>query len=152
LEQFEIAKETISSIRALRKDKGIPAKEPVELLIKSAESEYINEMLPVIKRLGNISAVRFVDSKPEGSASFLVKTTEFFIPVAMKIDTESEIRKLTADLDYYRGFLESVMKKLENERFVSNAPDSVIEIERKKKSDTESKINSLEEALKALKK
>jgi valyl-tRNA synthetase len=82
----------------------------------------------------------------------MVRTTEYFIPLTGKIDIESEIAKLQEDLTYNRGFLVSVMKKLDNERFVKNAPANVLELERKKKSDTESKIKSLEEAMKSLKK
>jgi valyl-tRNA synthetase len=82
----------------------------------------------------------------------MVGTTEYFIPLAGKLDVESEIAKIREDLNYNRGFLVNVMKKLENEKFVSNAPADVLELERKKKSDAESKIKSLEEALKSLKK
>jgi valyl-tRNA synthetase len=96
--------------------------------------------------------VLFVSEKQEGSASFMVGTTEYFIPLAGKLDVESEIAKIREDLNYNRGFLVNVMKKLENEKFVSNAPADVLELERKKKSDAESKIKSLEEALKSLKK
>ena len=78
-------------------------------------------------------------------------TTEFFIPLAGKIDIEDEIAKIQEDLNYNRGFLVNVMKKLDNERFVKNAPANVLELERKKKNDAESKIKSLEERIKALK-
>jgi valyl-tRNA synthetase len=82
----------------------------------------------------------------------MIGTTEYFIPLAGKLDIKSEIAKIQEDLDYNRGFLVSVMKKLDNEHFVKNAPADVLELERKKKSDAESKIKSLEEALKSLKK
>jgi len=82
----------------------------------------------------------------------LVGTTEYYIPLAGKLDIEGEIAKMQEDLNYNRGFLENIMKKLENERFVKNAPASVLELERKKKSDAESKIKSLEETIKSLKK
>ena len=94
--------------------------------------------------------MKFVSEKQEGAASFLVGTTEYFIPLAGKLDIESEIAKMQEDLEYNRGFLVNVMKKLENERFVNNAPASVLELEMKKKSDAESKIKSLEEAIKSL--
>jgi valyl-tRNA synthetase len=80
----------------------------------------------------------------------MVKTTEFYIPMGERIDVKSERGKIKTDLAYYKGFLDSVMRKLSNERFVQNAPPAVIELERKKKSDTELKIKSLEEALKGL--
>ena len=86
--------------------------------------------------------------KPDNAATFMVKTTEFHIPLGGKIDPESEKLKIRSDLEYFKGFLDSVMKKLNNERFVKNAPAAVIELENRKKADTESKIRSLEEALK----
>ena len=98
----------------------------------------------------NLSDVEFISEKPDNSASFMVKTTEFHIQLDGMIDVENEKVKILADLDYFRGFLDSVMKKLNNERFVQNAPPAVIELEKKKKADTESKIKSLEEALKGL--
>ena len=94
----------------------------------------------------------FVSEKQEGAASFMIGTTEYFIPLTGKLDVESELAKIQEELNYNRGFLVNVMKKLENERFVKNAPASVLELERKKKSDAESKIKSLEEAIKSLKK
>ena len=72
-------------------------------------------------------------------------TSEYYIPVKGKIDVDSELKKLAEEISYYRGFLDTVMKKLDNERFVRNAPPNVIEIERKKKADAELKIRSLEE-------
>jgi valyl-tRNA synthetase len=93
----------------------------------------------------------FVKDKQEGTASFMVRTTEYFIPLAGKLDIEGEIAKIQDDLNYNRGFLVNVMKKLNNERFVKNAPANVLELERKKKSDAESKIKSLEERMKELK-
>ena len=90
--------------------------------------------------------------KQEEAASFMVKTTEYFIPLGIKLNVENELVKIREDLDYFRGFLSSVMKKLDNERFVQNAPADVLELERKKKSDTELKIKSLEERLEELKK
>jgi len=107
-------------------------------------------LLPVISKMCNLSGVEFISEKPDNSASFMVKTTEFHIQLDGMIDVENEKVKILADLDYFRGFLGSVMKKLNNERFVRNAPPAVIEIEKKKKADTESKIKSLEEALKGL--
>jgi valyl-tRNA synthetase len=150
--RFEPFKETITAIRAVRKEKQILARNPVELIIKTDKKSYDIEFLPVIKKLANLSGVRFVTEKPTRAATFMVGTTEYFVPVGQEIDAENERNKRTADLKYYRGFLESVMKKLNNERFVQNAPAAVLELERKKKADTELKIKSLEESLKALSK
>jgi valyl-tRNA synthetase len=149
---FESVKETISAVRTVRKSKEIPNREMIELLILSNKNSYGTEFIPVLIKLCNLSEVKFVSEKQEGAASFLAGTTEYFIPLAGKLDVESEIVKMKADLEYNRGFLVNVMKKLENERFVNNAPASVLDLERKKKSDAESKIKSLEEAIKSLQK
>jgi valyl-tRNA synthetase len=93
-----------------------------------------------------------VSGKLDGAASFMVGTTEYFIPLRGKMDVEAEIEKIKEEVKYHRGFLISVMKKLDNDRFVQNAPASVLELERKKKSDAESKIKSLEERMEELKK
>jgi len=149
---FESVRETISAVRTVRKNKDIPNKEKIELLILGNIADYDIEFLPVIMKLCNLSDIRFVSEKQDGSASFMVGTIEYFIPLTGKLDIESEIAKIQEDLNYNLGFLVNVMKKLENERFVTNAPASVLDLERKKKSDAESKIKSLEEALKSLRK
>jgi valyl-tRNA synthetase len=147
--RFENVKETNTAIRTVRKEKQILNRDPVELFIRTDIAAYDSYFLPVIRKLCNLSEVKFISEKPGNAASFMVKTTEFHIPLGEKIDIESERAKIKTDLDYFKGFLDSVMKKLNNERFVKNAPPAVIELERKKKSDTESKIKSLEEALKS---
>jgi valyl-tRNA synthetase len=100
-----------------------------------------------------LADIEFVESKQNGVASFMVGTTDFYIPLGdmLDLDVEREREKIMTDLEYYRGFLESVMKKLNNERFVKNAPANVLELEKKKKNDTEQKIKSLSERLKELK-
>jgi valyl-tRNA synthetase len=150
--RFDTVKETVSAVRTLRKEKDIPNKERLILCIKSEEDKYDMEFLSIIVRLCNLSEVRFIKVKEKGAASFMVDTTEFFIPVGDKLDVKGEMAKIQEELDYYRGFLVSVMKKLDNERFVKNAPASVLDLERKKKSDADSKIKSLEERQKELKK
>ena len=147
---FESVKETISAVRTVRKEKDIPYKEKLELLILSDKADISADLLPVISKLCNLSDVKFVSEKQEAAASFMVGTTEYFIPLGGKLDIEAELIKINEELKYQRGFLVSVMKKLENERFVQNAPESVLELERKKKSDAESKIKSLEERLKGI--
>jgi valyl-tRNA synthetase len=150
--RFDIVKETISAVRTVRKEKNIPNKESLLLCIKTDEDKYDREFLPVIARLCNLSEVRFIDKKVKGAASFMVQTTGFFIPLGDKLDIEGELARINEELEYNRGFLASVMKKLDNERFVKNAPASVLDLEKKKKSDAESKIKSLEERVKELKK
>lgn len=100
-------------------------------------------------KLTNLSAIEPVKEKEATAASFLVGTTEYSIPLGNNIDVEAEIKKLEAELSYLQGFLGSVNKKLSNERFVNNAPATVIETERKKRSDAESKTKSLEESIAA---
>ena len=102
--------------------------------------------------MGNLTTVGIVNEKPEGAASFMVGTTEYFIPLGGMINVEEELAKLEADLNYQEGFLQSVLKKLSNEKFVSKAPANVIDMERKKQADAESKIASLKESIAALKK
>ncbi len=150
LKRFDSTRETVSSVRAIRKERNIPNKEEIRLVIRSDEGDYKSEFLPVLVKLCNLSGVTFTDEKPEGSVSFMVGTTEFSIPLNGKIDAEAETAKIRSELSYHNGFLSSVMKKLDNERFVNNAPANVIELERKKKADAESKIRSLEKRLKEM--
>ncbi len=95
----------------------------------------------------NLSEIVFVSEKQAGAISFMVSTTEYYIPLSGNLDVEGELIKLKEDLEYNRGFLETVMKKLNNDRFVQNAPASVLDLERKKQSDAESKIKSIEERI-----
>ncbi|HIW11239.1 MAG TPA: valine--tRNA ligase [Candidatus Rikenella faecigallinarum] len=152
VERFELAKEVVSGIRNVRKSKNIAQKEPMEL-IYAADENYPAEFEAVIVKMGNLSSVSAMAAgaqKPSGAASFIVKTTEYFIPLGEMIDTAAERERLTKELDYTRGFLASVMKKLSNERFVQNAPQQVIANERAKQADAEAKIKALEEQLAAL--
>lgn len=149
---FEVVKETVTAIRSLRREKNLSQKEKLVLLIRAGEENAVTDFLPVISRLCNLSEINFVDSKQDGAASFMVGTTEYFIPLGDKLDSESEIRKINEDLEYFNGFLASVMKKLDNEKFVKNAPAKVLELEIRKKNDSESKIRSLTERLNELRK
>jgi valyl-tRNA synthetase len=147
---FESVKETVSAVRTLRKSKDIPNKEKLDLLLKADKKNFDTEFLPVVSKLCNLSEIKFVSEKQEGAASFMVGTTEYFMPLGEKLDIEGELAKIREELEYNRGFLTTVMKKLGNERFVQNAPANVLELERKKKSDAESKIKSLEERMREL--
>ena len=150
LARFEVVKETVTAIRSVRKVKDIPNKDKLVLCCRSDKDGVDSDFIPVIMKLGNLSDVSLVEGKKEGAASFMIGTTEFYIPLDGKQDIQAELASIREDLDYYRGFLVSVMKKLDNERFVNNAPEQVLELERKKKADTELKIKSLEERLKEL--
>ena len=148
---FDQLKEIISGIRNIRLQKNIAQKEALEMLVLG-ENTQLMAYAEVVKKMANLSAVTVIDSKPEGAASFMVGTTEYFIPLGNLIDVEEELKKLEADLKYQEGFLQSVLKKLSNEKFVSKAPANVIEMERKKQSDAETKIAALKESIAALKK
>ena len=115
-------------------------------------SNPIEAYLPVVMKLCNLSSVETVASKAEGAASFMVGTTEYAVPLGNLINVEEELKKLEADLKYQEGFLQSVLKKLSNEKFVSKAPANVIEMERRKQADAETKIAALKESIAALKK
>ncbi|OFX17474.1 MAG: valine--tRNA ligase [Bacteroidetes bacterium GWA2_31_9] len=148
---FEKAKEVITNIRAIRKEKNIAQKDSIELFLKSSDSTYSQDYNNVMLKLCNISKLETVSEKPNSSVSFLVGINEYFIPIENNINVEEELTKLNAELEYNKGFLKSVLVKLSNEKFVSGAPAKVIEIERKKQADAESKIKSLEEQIASLK-
>jgi valyl-tRNA synthetase len=147
---FESIKETVGGIRNVRKERNIPMKEQLSLNMLPGTAADGREFYPVVIKLCNLSEILTVNEKPEGAASFMTGTTEYYIPLGSKLDIEAEIKKIRDELEYNRGFLASVLKKLGNERFVQNAPANVIELERKKKSDAETKIRALEERLKEL--
>jgi len=149
LNAFEIVKEIISGIRTIRLQKNIPNKDVLELQIVGTHKALFN---PVIAKMCNLSSITQVGEKTVGAVSFLVRTTEYAVPLGNKINIEEELAKLEEDLKYQRGFLASVLKKLSNESFVSKAPAAVIETEKKKQADAESKIKSLEESIAGLKK
>ncbi|MBQ0733469.1 valine--tRNA ligase [Aquimarina celericrescens] len=146
---FEIAADVISGIRTIRKQKNISFKETIALSVLN--SEKLNATFDsVIHKLGNLSSLKYVDEKVEGALSFRVRSNEYFIPVSGTIDIDEELKKLTEELSYTEGFLKSVQKKLQNERFVNNAPEQVIANERKKQADAEAKIATLKSSLASL--
>lgn len=143
------AKEIIAGVRTVRLQKNIANKVALQLQVVG---KFSNPNQSVIAKLGNIEAINEVAEKDAASASFLIGTTEYAVPLGSNINVEEELKKLEADLKYYEGFLISVEKKLSNERFVNNAPAAVVDGERKKKADAESKIATLRESIAALKK
>jgi len=142
--------EIIGEIRNFRNGKGISPKESLKLLVKSGDHDLIKSFWPIITKLSNLSEISFTTDKVANASGFVIKSTEFFIPQDGKIDEAKERETILKELEYQRGFLLSVEKKLSNEKFVNSAPAQVIEIERKKKQDAEMKIKSYEEALKNL--
>ena len=150
LARFELVKEAITGIRNVRKQKNIAQKQPLTLKV-IVDENYPAAYAPVIVKMGNISAIETVAEKDPAAAAFIVKTTQYFVPLGDNIDREAETKRLTADLEYLEGFLASVMKKLSNERFVNSAPEKVVANERAKKADAEAKIAAIREQLAALK-
>ena len=150
VKNFEAVKEVIGGIRTIRLQKNIAQKEALSLQVVGESP--VAAFNAVISKLCNLTAIESVENKAEGSASFMVGTTEYAVPLGNLINVEEELKKLEADLKYNEGFLQSVLKKLSNEKFVSKAPANVIEMERKKQADAESKIASLKESIAALKK
>lgn len=147
IEKSSIAQEIITQVRNVRSSKGLSPKEPFKLNMDPAIDVGIKNFQPIIEKLGNLSEVQITKDKEGSGTSFLVGSLEFFIPFDTTIDPEKEKASLLKDLEYQRGFLNSVSKKLENERFVNSAPAHVLEMERKKKADAEAKIKALEESL-----
>ncbi len=147
--QFEAVKEVISGIRTIRLQKNIAQKEALALEVTGENP--VAGFGSVIAKLCNLSEIKQVETKAEGAAAFMVGTTEYAVPLGNLINVEEELKKLEADLKYQEGFLQSVMKKLSNEKFVSKAPANVIEMERKKQADAETKIAALKESIAALK-
>lgn len=147
LEAMAHAKEVIVGVRGVRAAKNISPREALVLNVIGAWDDALDA---VVKKLGNLSEINPGAEKDAAAATFMVGTTEFNVPLTNNIDVDAELARLNKELDYYRGFLASVMKKLGNERFVNNAPESVVAAERNKQKDAESKIATIEASIKAL--
>ena len=145
---FETLKETVAGIRTIRKQKQLPQKEPLELDVKGPRNA---DMDSVLTKMGNLTAIVEVEEKKPTASAFIVGATEYSVPLEGKINVEEELAKLNKDLEYYTKFLAGVEKKLANERFVANAPEAVVAVERKKKADAEEKLTAIRAALAALK-
>lgn len=148
IKEFEETKEIVSAIRKIRKDKNISFKEELELSVLHP-SEVKNAS--VIQKLGNINSIQNIENPKENSLTFRVEAVEYYIPFSESIDVNEEITKLSEELKYQEGFLKSVQKKLSNERFVNNAPQEVVAIEKQKEADAKAKIEAIEKSLANLK-
>lgn len=144
---FETVKEVVAGIRTVRKQKQLPNKEALELNVKGPRDKSLD---CVIVKMGNVTAIEEVTEKKPTAPAFIVGATEYSIPLEGKINVEEEIAKLNKDLDYYTKFLAGVEKKLGNERFVANAPEAVVAVERKKKADAEEKLAAIRASLESL--
>lgn len=149
INRFETSKLVVAGIRTIRLQKGIANKEQLTLQIIGAH-DHSNDC--ILTKMTNLATIETIEEKDPAAASFRVHATEYAIPMSNAIDVEAELKKLEAELKYAQGFLKTVMGKLRNERFVQNAPEAVVAMERKKKADAEEKIKSLEESIAALKK
>ena len=150
LARFALATEVITGIRNVRKQKNIAQKNALTLNVIEDEN-YPKEYAPVIAKMCNLESIEAITEKDPTADAFIVKTTQYFVPMGDQIDVEAEMKKLTDELTYLEGFLASVMKKLSNERFVQSAPEKVVANERAKQSDAEAKIAAIKERMAALK-
>lgn len=150
LDEFERVKQIVTTVRNIRNEKQIPMKETLPLHYKINEGEFFEKFAPIIMKLANLSEISAVNENPEGGVSFIVKNIEYYLPIGDKIDSEAELKRLEEELKYSIGFLNSVKKKLSNERFVNSAPEAVVLKEREKQADAESKIASLKIQIEAL--
>ncbi len=146
IDRMDLLKAVVTHIRNIRKENNIPFKETLELQV-IADENFHEALTPLLAKMAGLSAVRPVTEKPSDAASFRVKTTEYFVPLAGRIDVGEELEKLSAELKYQEGFLKSVMGKLSNERFVSSAPAAVVENEQAKRRDAEAKISAIRERI-----
>lgn len=145
--EFETLKEIIAGVRTIRLQKHIANKESLSLQVNGAYNASLN---PVLSKMANLNAIDEVAEKDATAVSFRVGATEYSVPLQNNINVEEELKKLNADLEYYKGFLATVEKKLSNEKFVANAPEKVVAIERKKQSDAQEKIAAIEASIAAL--
>ena len=154
--QFEEAKQIISGVRGVRQSKNIGPREPLTLeVVASADEKVITQcpaIGPIIKKMAGLEGISYVEQKGEGSSAFMIGTREYAVPLGNLIDVEAELEKAEAQLKHLQGFLMGVRKKLSNERFVANAPEAVVALERKKESDSLEKIAALEQTIAELKK
>ena len=149
LAEFDLAREVVSAVRNIRAKQNVPNKEQVALEV-IADENYHPAYNCVVSKMANLSAITEVSEKNPTAAAFIVKTTEYFVPMSANINVEEEMAKMTKELAHYEGFLKGVLAKLGNERFVANAPAAVVENERNKQRDAEAKIAALKERMAAL--
>lgn len=150
LKEAELAFEIIGNIRNTRNAKQIAQKDTIEVKIKTNDFSRFNTFQSVIIKLGNLSIWEETNEKLPNSVSFVIKSDEFFIPLEGAVDLDKEREEMVKELEYTKGFLKSVEKKLSNERFVSGAPEQVVAMEKKKLEDAQAKIKVLEESLGSL--
>jgi len=150
IDEANMAFEIVTNIRNLRNSNNLSPKQALQLQIKAKDTNSFANVASAVSKMANLDSVTFTDEKPDNCMSFVLQSGEFFIPMNVQIDVESHRKEMEKELAYNRGFLASVSEKLNNERFVNNAPPQVVEIEKKKQADSEAKIKALEEGLSKL--
>jgi valyl-tRNA synthetase len=151
LGEFEDMKEAVTAIRKIRKEKNLSARDRLQVLVRDQNQSYSKRFECILQKLGLLEPVAETEDKLQDAISFRVGSVEYYIPLEEHVNPEEELQNLQTELEYQKGFLEKVMAKLRNERFVSNAPQAVVEKEQKKKGDAEKKIRVLEERIAGLK-
>ncbi|MFO8053753.1 MAG: valine--tRNA ligase [Bacteroidales bacterium] len=144
LERFSFAREIVMALRNLRNNKNISQKQPLSLYINGKQEDTVAEFEAVVKKLANLDKLKTEADIPENALQFLVRSTEMFVPFEGSVNKEEDLQNLKKELEYQQGFLKGVLKKLSNERFVNNAPPTVVEKEQKKKADAEEKIRLIQ--------
>ena len=147
--RIEEVKAIVTNVRSIRSQKGLSPKEPLTLEI--VDEEAVAEFEAVIAKMANIDTFSRVSTKSDGASAFMVGTLQLAVPLGSLIDVDAEKAKIEAELEHLEKFLAGIRKKLSNEKFVANAPEKVVELERKKEKDSEEKIKSLKETLQGLK-
>jgi valyl-tRNA synthetase len=147
LNSMDKAREFVTEVRNIRNHHQLPPKERLTVYINSASDDFYQRFSDLLCKMANIEELIYTDTKPENAVSFMSGSDECSIPLTVTVDHDAEKQKLEAELEYYQGFLSSIMKKLGNERFVASAPEQVIALERKKQADAEAKIETISKAL-----
>ena len=150
IQEGEKLKEIISSIRDVRNKNGLSPKIKLTVHIQTTDKNLYNKFGTLIEKIANIYPILFTNSEVANAVSQLIQTDKIFLETGVQIDTESEKKKIQEEIEYYKGFIASVEKKLGNEKFVANAKPEIIENERKKMADGQSKLQSLQESLSKL--
>jgi valyl-tRNA synthetase len=145
---FNLFMQTVTEVRAIRNEKGISPKETLELHIRTSGKPFVGGYEQLIKKLCNLSAIHYANNKVDNAASFIIGELEFYIP--LNVNPEEEKLRIKKDLEYQKGFLQSVQKKLANEKFVANAKPEIIANEKKKEADALAKIEALQSQLSSL--
>jgi len=150
IKHFEDIKEVTANVRKIRKEKLIPVKDKITLKVRPVKGKYNDSLDQILTRLLKLSDIELVEGEVKESVQFIVKSTEYFVPVSVELNVEEELKRLSTELEYSKSFLTTIGKKLNNKNFVDNAPQKIVDIEKKKQSDTLSRIKVLEDQIKNL--